>query len=365
MSKKILTVFIAAAMIGMIFTGCIQENNTPPVAEEIVTATAQPTIAPTPVPKVGLDAVFGKEEITIAVISNADETGSELFFYGAQKEAQSLGVNLKTITAENRFDTAVSETAQDGADAIIALLAHPPESYRSLIAASNSGLPICVFDMQKSTVPADFSQVYYNPVGEDALALNAALVYPPHDSPVRLILMFESRETQAYATFETLYAEGKIFPKEIYIAAEDEDAAPDAWLEKRLENYVEGMLDGVFAENAGLAISAVDALETLARTDMEVFGIDLTPEIFSRMGGNPDVFVQTVGPNTVLAGLLCVRASLIAMADGSYSTMELVPSLISAADLSDTYDTLADTNDSLSTLYNEDWMDSLREYYNE
>jgi len=365
MGRKSLAIIVTTLVVCLVFTGCIQEQSASTAASETETSTAHPTATPTHAPAVGLDAVFGKEDITITVISNSGETESQLFFKGAQKEAQSMGVTLHTVAAPNNFDAMVSETAQDGTDAMIAYLADPPASYDAL-AVSESGLPVCVFEMQKGAVPAGVSHVFYNPDDEVDLAFNAALVYPPHDTPVRLILMFESRETKAYTSYETLFSEGKIFPKEVYIAAEDDGKAPQAWLEKKMENYIEGMLDGVFAENADLAFSAGDAFDALGRTDIEVFGIGVTPDITARMSENPNVFAQTVGPNTVLAGALCVRAALSGLAGGDTISLEIMPGVISAADFEpDMVDALTACDDTQSLLLGEDWMDGLREYYAE
>lgn len=363
MRRRNLISLIVIVVASMIMTGCAQEMSTQlPNAE--ATALPQPTSTPTPTPKEGLDAVFGKEEITIALISNTDDTSSELFFLGAQKEAQSLGVTLKTIAAAERFNAEISEMAKRDTDAIIAYAAEPQTNYVSLVAVTDQSIPVCIFETKRTEVPDNVSHIYYNPDDAINMAFNAALTFPPHDTPVRLILMFESRETEAYAAFEKLYAEGKIFPKEIYIATEDESGAPNEWLTKTLDNYIEGMLDGIFAENAELGIGAVDTLEALERTDMEVFCTGLTSNVVTRMNSNPDVFAQAVGPNTVLAGILSVRLSLAELNSGDIISLELTPSLVSAADLNgDIIDALAGMDDSMLSLYNEDWMDVLRDYY--
>ena len=362
--RNLLICLIATVVACMIMTGCVQETSTTQLSNAEATALPQPTPTPTPTPKEGLEAVFGKDEITIALISNADDTASELFFQGAQKEAQSLGVTLKTVAAADRFNAEISEMAQSEIDGIIAYAAEPQTNYVSLVNATDKSIPVCVFEISKTDVPDNVSHVYYNPDNAIGMAFNAALTYPPHDTPVRLILMFESRETEAYAAFEKLFAEGKIFPKEIYIAAEDESGAPDEWLTKTLDHYIEGMLDGIFAENAELGIGATDALEALERTDMEVFSIGLNSDIVTRMSGNPDVFAQAVGPNTMLSGILSVRITLAALYSGDIVSLELTPSLVSAADLNgDISGALAGMDDSLISLYNEDWMDVLRDYY--
>ena len=357
MRKNCLAVLLIILLVCVFSLGCTAEPEaTSPVS-------ASPTATPPPQPTTGLEAVFGKEEVTLCVISNLDGTDLSMFLDGTRKEAQSMGIKLTAADGTDSLSNAAAGAVQNGADALIVCLAEEQQSYQFLDIAADSGIPVCIFEMQPGAVAAGVSQLVYDPDEADDMALDAALVYPPHDTPVRLILMFESRESAAYLTYETLYAQGKIFPKEIYVASEDEAAAPGAWLEEKLNDYVEGMLDGVFAENTVLALGALDTLETLDRTDMEVFSIGLTSTVISRMSQNPDVYVQAVGVNTPLAGVLSVRVSLNALYGGEPVSLTLEPVLADAADFGqDAIDALINTDETLSDLYNESWMDTLREY---
>jgi hypothetical protein len=195
------------------------------------------------------------------------------------------------------------------------------------------------------------------------MAFHAALTYPPHDTPVRLILMFESVDSPAYAAYRALYEQGMIFPKELYIAS-DTGKEPGEWLTAVLDSYVAGMLDGVFAENARLAVGAHDALEALGRTDMEVFCPGVTPDVVSRMQKNPAVFAQAAGVNDALAGVLSVRAVLNMLKGEEAITQAFEPVLINAADLGeDALDALSVADSEKAALFNADWMDTLRAYY--
>ena len=220
-----------------------------------------------------------------------------------------------------------------------------------------------MFEMQKGNVPQGLSHLYYQTGSELDMAFHAALTYPPHDTPVRLILMFESVDSPAYAAYRALYEQGMIFPKELYIASEKE-RGPGEWLNSVLDSYVEGMLDGVFAENARLAVGAYDALDALGRTDMEVFCPVVTPEVVSRMQKKPAVFAQAAGVNDALAGVLSVRAVLNMLKGEEAVTQAFEPALINAVDLGeDALVALAAADSEKATLFNADWMDTLRTYY--
>ncbi len=345
--KRYFALFIAALMCVMV-AGCSVETA---VNEE---PSAQP--AATPTPKMGIEAVFDKP-VTLALVSNGDDAESALFFEAAAKEAESLGVTVTTKAAGNEFD--LSEAAQD-ADAVIAFLPREMGEGTSLSALDK---PMAVFEAQKGSVPEGISHLYYESDGELDMALNAALAYPPHDTPVRLILMFKSVDSPAYAAYQKLYDEGKIFPKEIYIASDEESGAGE-WLTEKLDGYVEGMLDAVFAEDVSLAISACDALTALKRADMEVFCPGVSQELITRMQSAPEVLAQAVGRNDALAGALCVRAALMALHGEEAVTQAFEPAIINAADLGDgSVGALVLSDSEKSALYQTDWMDTLREYY--
>ena len=343
---RILTALLTAAVL------CMAAGCTGGVAVLEPGESRAPTSVPTPEPK-GVEAVFGKE-ITITLVSGADGD-AELFAEGAQAEAESMGIMLKTGASETIGD-AVSGSESDG------VIAYMPrqEDYAAIESAADKH--IVVYGIEKAAL-GSVSQVYYSPGNETDMAMEAALNYPPHDTPVRLILMFESDDTAGYAAYQKLADEGKIFPKEVYIASSTEGPGPDSWLTDKLQGYAEGMIDGVYAENAGLALGALDALEALGRTDMEVFCPGVTPEAVKRMAKNPIVFAQAVGANEYLAGALCVRAALKGIKGEGAIVNELLPCVIDASRLADGNAALLEMGGEQAVLLSEPWMDTLRSYY--
>ncbi len=355
MNIKKMAVMATAAILCIVMAGCSAET----AANGGASAEPVATPAPTPTPKVGIEAVFDKPAITLAVVSNADDAASSLFFDAAVREAESMGVTVTTNAAGSGFDAAVAEAA-GSADAVVAFL---PETAAGTSALAGLGKPAAVFETQNGNMPREISHLYYEAEGELDMAFEAALTYPPHDTPVRLILMFESAESPAYAAYQALYDEGKIFPKEVYIASETETGAGE-WLTDVLNGYVEGMLDGVFAEDTALATGAYDALAALGRADMEVFCPGVTPDVVARMQQDPEVFAQAVGRNDALAGTLSVRAALQMLKGGEPVTQAFGPALLNAADLGeDAIAALAAADVEKAALFTADWMDTLREYY--
>lgn len=347
MNQKRLAALIMAALICVMIIGCAVDT----AANE--GSPDEPTATPAETPKTGIEAVFGKP-VTLAIVSNGDDASSALFFEAAAWEAGSMGVTVTTKAAGGAFDAAVNEAAQS-ADAVVAFL---PEAGVDYSALGASGKPAAVFEAQKGDVPVGLSHLYYEPFGELDLALHAALTYPPHDTPVRLILLFESADSPGYLAYQTLYDEGKIFPKEIYIASDAGSGAAE-WLTGKLDGYVEGMLDAVFAENTTLAVSACDALAALNRSDMEVFCPGVTADVAARMQSNPKVFAQAVGRHDALAGVLSVRAALKMLYGEQAVTQAFEPMLINAADMGGD----AEIGGDLASLFEADWMGTLRSFY--
>lgn len=124
------------------------------------------------------------------------------------------------------------------------------------------------------------------------------------------------------------------------------------------------MLDGIYAEDTSLALNALDAIEALNRTDMEVFCPGVTSLTVERMEKNPDVFAQSAGANLYLAGVLSVRAALKGLKGEGSVTLELQPVVVNASDLGKNgVQALIDLYGETAETWNESWMESLREYY--
>lgn len=139
----------------------------------------------------------------------------------------------------------------------------------------------------------------------EAAVLDLAIAYPPHDTPVRLFGLFESRESAACTAWQAAVAEGRVFVKGAYYASEAEESA-EAWMAGRLERYFEGMVDGIYAETAELAVAAAQALLAAGRSDMEIFCTGSSDALLDLMEAHPALVAAAYGVDEAEAGRMCI-----------------------------------------------------------
>ena len=126
--------------------------------------------------------------------------------------------------------------------------------------------------------------------------------YPLHDTPVRMIGMFTSTESEAYGIWTAACEAGMIFPKEVYIESEQTELDDAEWLSEELEGYFPGMLDCIFAENETIGMAAGQLMVALGRDDAEVFFSGASEEQLEQMRRFPRLYGMTVGQDVEQAG---------------------------------------------------------------
>lgn len=101
--------------------------------------------------------------------------------------------------------------------------------------------------------------------------LDELLKYPPHDTPVRLLGMFESDSSAIKLYWNQLVDEGKILTKGVHYST-DGSQSSQQWIEAMLNKYVDGMIDGVFCQSEQDARLFEAALSNANRQDrIEIF----------------------------------------------------------------------------------------------
>lgn len=135
------------------------------------------------------------------------------------------------------------------------------------------GTPVSIIDLfpdGKEFLGASYFR--YNTEDAAEYALDVALHYPPHDTPVRLIGLFKEKGSPGYDAFREAAKEGKVLGKGSFYDGKRPQRAK-AFMEEQLDDYVEGTVDAVYAETFPLALAALLALTERGRTDMEVFAV--------------------------------------------------------------------------------------------
>lgn len=98
---------------------------------------------------------------------------------------------------------------------------------------------------------------------------------------------------------------GRVYVKGVYYVAEAEETAGE-WMAGRLEAYYEGMVDGVYAETAGLAVAAAEALLAAGRADMEIFCADCNDALLALMEAHPALIPFAYGVDETAAAQACL-----------------------------------------------------------
>ena len=158
-------------------------------------------------------------------------------------------------------------------DGILALRAKEETSLAAIGRAAKAGVPVSIVDLfPQGDPPEGASYFWYEAEDAEEAALDTALSYPPHDTPVRLIGLFEEKGSPAYDALHRAEKEGKVLLKARFYAGKKPQRAK-AFMEEELSDYGEGTVDAVYAENMTLALAALVALTEYGRTDMEVFAV--------------------------------------------------------------------------------------------
>lgn len=256
-----------------------------------------PTPSPSPAPKI---AVFGAE-------------GASLFQDGIFKAAND---GEYTVSFEPGSLSALASYEPAGSCIAIVLLQGEAE------ALPDAHVPVFVFAAEGQRISPEISHLTYSDHYAVKTALDLAIAYPPHETPVRLIGLFSSAESRAYKIWQEFSANGRVFPKaEFFLIepapeetpqAEEEEPspAPVPSLAERLSGlfsgFYPGMIDGVLAETGALAVAASEALASLGRNDIEVFAASTTGDAQRFLS---PLLVASVGANYAEAGALCYDAA--------------------------------------------------------
>ena len=256
-----------------------------------------PTPAPTPVPTpTPVPAPTPSPTPVPVVLVAAPETAKRFSEYAVPTAfAVQAFTDGAAALAEKSFAgqaaAVVYWMSAEDADAVQALLTR--------------GVPVVVFAPGDAAVPEGAACVRV--VAGDAAqqALETAIAYPPHDTPVRLFGMFTDRESAACAAWQAAVEQGRVFVKSTYYAAGAEtDAA--AWMSGRLERYYEGMVDGIYAETAELAVAAAETMLAAGRSDMEIFCADSSDALLELMQAHPRLIAAAFGVDEAVAAQRCV-----------------------------------------------------------
>ena len=271
------------------------------------------TQSPSPVPAIAVTPTATPVAIKpVIAVFGADEAPAFLEGIRTACEESGNGVEILQVTGGL---PALGKYSAGESDAAIVYLTGSADQL------PKASIPVFVFAAEGQDVPVEIPHLTYNGETAPRLALNDALSYPPHLAPVRLIGLFTSQSSSAYALWTGDQASGKVFAKEEFFQETSEVPLAE-WLSETLPLYYPGMLDAIYAETGALAIAAADALASLGRDDVEVFSAGTDADANQKLSS---ILVCTVGINPADAGARCFAEAAKLLTGGSAQSGVLLP----------------------------------------
>lgn len=253
MKKVICLLFVCA-----LFFGCVPAE---PQQTPLPTLAPKSTLVPSsPVP------ITTATPTKVLFAADCSATEAADFFFGAAHSPVASGWLISTHAGQKGFEEAVLSDQYNG---IIVLYTKQDTSLDSLNAAIQAGTKVAITDMYKRTPPEGASYTWFDTTAAASEALETAITYPPHDTPVRLIALLEKEGSPADEVFQAGVKQGRIFAKAVHYETAKQSSR--SFFEAQLDRYVEGTIDAVYAETEELARMALEELLSRDRTDMEVF----------------------------------------------------------------------------------------------
>lgn len=259
-----------------------------PLAEETATPAPEPTAEPLPAlvayaaPQA--DAAFRG---VIALLPRVDLIDTE-----AALAADLAGLNAALIYVDTAAD----------AEAVAAVL--------------EKDIPVIAYNPHGLSLPEAANEVRYAAsVPETAeAAMTTAIAYPPHDTPVRLLGVFESQSGEAIAAWNGAVETGKVLDKGTYCTADG--GTLSAWFSEQLAKYFPGMIDAVYVESPAQAAELVKAMLAAERDDFEIFTIGSDAALRQLIAEQPQLLPTTVQVDEEAAAAACAELLTRVLAGG-------------------------------------------------
>ena len=263
----------------------------PAEAEEVSVQIAEETPAPTEEPVTPVVAVFGGDK-------GFDEVSDLLQqIHDAEIADGTEGIPEHTAVAFFYLDS-----KEDAAE---------------IGTLTEKGIPVVVYNRIGFECPEDAVTIGYETVyGSDCESvMEDAISYPPHDTPVRMFGVFPNDQSDAFKLFQDMISEGKILRKGVFVGPAD--SSYTNWIERKLDSFLEGMVDCAYVETAEEAAVLANALIARNRDDFEIFTIESGDELLPLAEAYPRIFPHVMAFDDAGAMEEAVAAINAILTDGT------------------------------------------------
>ncbi|WP_139999418.1 sugar ABC transporter substrate-binding protein [Paenibacillus paridis] len=370
-NKKLRSVFGLLMAIVIIATGCGQaksEGNTGATA-----GTDKASIENLPA------AIAEKKDIKLMVIRKiGGDDHTAQYLAGAKQEGESLGFKVDTFSANGdtaKFHDAIAQATDGGYDGVVISHGDDPATVEAVQKLTDKGIPVVAFDSvgELSAIPG----VTLTSQDDEALAQfsldqlvkekgeEAKIVYLWVDGFPPMI-----RRNKVYQ--DTLAKYPGIKEVERFgVANNNTSVDTQNAVAAMLTKHPKGEIDAIFATWDAFAIGAARAIIEAGRTEIKIYGIDVSNADLQVMQEENSPWAATAAVDPKMIGAVNVRLLAKKIAgEETPATYNLEAALIDQAELSKSADPVNMV--SLATIipgwgttdaFLEDWMKSLKTIY--
>jgi simple sugar transport system substrate-binding protein len=370
-NKKLRSVFGLLMAIVIIATGCGQaktEGNTGATA-----GTDKASIENLPV------AIAEKKDIKLMVIRKiGGDDHTAQYLAGAKQEGESLGFKVDTFSANGdtaKFHDAIAQATDGGYDGVVISHGDDPATVEAVQKLTDKGIPVVAFDSvgELSAIPG----VTLTSQDDEALAQfsldqlvkekgeEAKIVYLWVDGFPPMI-----RRNKVYQ--DTLAKYPGIKEVERFgVANNNTSVDTQNAVAAMLTKHPKGEIDAIFATWDAFAIGAARAIIEAGRTEIKIYGIDVSNADLQVMQEENSPWAATAAVDPKMIGAVNVRLLAKKIAgEETPATYNLEAALIDQAELSKSAEPVNMV--SLATIipgwgttdaFLEDWMKSLKTIY--
>lgn len=329
--RGLLGLVLAASII---VTGCGNSNNGGSKAADVDSVPA---------------ALVDRGEVNIKVIRKiGGDDHTAQFLAGAQQEGQALGFKVETFSANGesqKFLDALEQAAESDVDGVIVSHAENEAEAEAVKKLRDKGIEVVTFD--SNALIAQAEGVTMTSQADESLAQFALdkLVEETGGEANIIYLWVDGFPpmVRRNAVYQEVLANNPGI-KEIDrfgVASENTSVDTQNAVAAMLSKYPKGEIDAIFATWDAFAIGAARALEEAGRTEIKIYGIDVSNADLQVMQEENSPWVATAAVDPKMIGAVNVRLLAKKLAgEETPATYDLDAALITQADLAKSEETV-------------------------
>ncbi|RIX60188.1 sugar ABC transporter substrate-binding protein [Paenibacillus nanensis] len=322
-------------------------------------------------------ALKEKGEINIKVIRKiGGDDHTAQFLAGAKQEGEALGFKVDTFSANGdtaKFLDAINQAAESDVDAVILSHADNEASVEAVKKLREKGIEVVAFD----SLPAigEIEGVTLTSQKDEALAQYALdELVKQHGENAKIVYLWVDgfppmvRRNAVYQDVLAKYP-GITEVDRFGVASDNTSVDTQNAVAAMLAKYPKGEIDAIFATWDAFAIGATRALVEAGRTEVKIYGIDVSNADLQAMQEENSPWAATAAVDAKMIGSVNLRIAAKKLAgEETPATFDLDAALITQEELKKSSETvnvatLADIIPGWGTTdeFEEDWMKSLKE----